>query len=352
MLDDSDRRELLVLVQSFIGAGPSWDTIAELVGPVHIASLPGGLTPARAADWIIQVALARSEAGLFVAILGKVNAGGMSPALAALAATLARDPGAWRIGADPADLFHPVDKAFLDREDVRPTLLEMSQGTGPALVTIEAPEGLGKTTIAAYLDVLCQRAGVVERLPLDIRPSPVGGLLDSVAADLRSALRLRLPLRVTQAEPERQGVVLARELAQGLAREAALAPTRVCAIVTLAEPPAVEPGVIAFLDELMGQVTASESVARRLAIAVVTQDTLASGLTNLPAPDRRFVLGDVPGPSVLAWLKAAAPGKPEDLYAVAAETVLTQVSGQVQARRLEWLRRYCEQTHRDLLAQP
>ena len=185
------------------------------------------------------------------------------------------------------------------------------------------------------------------RSPASWSPVRNTGLLDALVADLRLALELPLAGPTTHEEPERQAEVLAL----ALAREARLAPKRVWFIAYLIKPAELEPGVLRFVDELLGAVQLDELTAKHLRVAVLTDDTRASGLTRLPPPEARFVLPEVDAQSVNEWLAAAVPGKEEGLYAAAAQAVLEQLDARQAApsRRLEWLARHCAEAHRTLV---
>ena len=347
MLADGQRRELQILVQRFIGVGPSYDAIADLVGHEAVDHLPGHLSVSSAARWIIDHATDQPTASLFVSIVAKVNAGGESPDLHAIATRLVHDPDAWTSTAMMHDLWVPPAWPFLDRTDLRTLVREAAQGQGPPAMTIEAPAGHGKQTMSDYIDLVTRRTGTLKAVARTLEPGPDPGLLDAVVADLRLALELPLAGPTTHEEPERQAEVLALSVA----REARFARRRVWFVAYLVRPVELEPGVLRFVDELLGAVQHDELTAKHLRVAVLTEDTRASGLTRLPPPEARFVLPDVDAQSVNEWLAAAVPGKAPGLYAEAARMVLQQLDarGAAPSRRLEWLARHCAEAHRTLL---
>ena len=348
MLTDPLRRELQTLIQRFIGAGPSWDAIHELVGAEAVDGLPGGMTPAAAARWIIGVGLAQADPDRMVSIVEKVNLAGESPELAAWAQRLRAEPTGWA-GAGVEDLWVPVSWPFTDRDDLRSVLGQLARAEGPPVVTIEAPPGHGKRTICAYIELVARRAGALQPVVRTLQPDPEPGLLDAVVADLRLALRLPIARPTTHAEPEREAAVLARELA----REAAFASTSAWFAANLPGAAGLEPGVLRFVDELAGLLAAGPESARHLRMTLLADDVASLGLTSPPPPEARYVLPEVDEASVLAWLTAAVPGKRESLYAVAASTVFASVEQRrpTPSQRLGWLARHCIEAHKQLLGE-
>jgi hypothetical protein len=344
VLSDGQKRELQILIQQFIGAGPSYDMITELVGHEAVDHLPGQLNVSSAARWIIDIATDQPSATLFVSIVTKVNSGGESPDLHAMTTQLLTDPTTWTSTSMMHDLWVPPTWPFVDRTDLRTLVREAARGEGPPALTIEAPAGHGKRTMSDYIDLVTRRTGTFKPVARTLEPGPDPGLLDALVADLRLALALPLAGPTTHEEPERQAEVLAL----ALAREARFASQRVWFVAYLVKPSDLEPGVLRFVDEMLGAVQEDELTARHLRVAVLTDDTRASALTRLPPPEARFVLPEVDALSVTEWLAAAVPGKPPGLYAELTNTVLEQLEarGAAPSRRLEWLARHCLEAHR------
>jgi hypothetical protein len=347
ILTDVHRRELEIRIQRFIGAGPSWDNIVDLVGLAAVDRLPAQVPTVAAARWIIDVAMGSSSAAVLLDVVAKVTLGGDSPELQTLADELNQDPAAWA-GTGTEDLWVPVRRPFVDRQALRAHIAAAATGEeGSAVTVIEAPVGYGKRTVATYIEAVCQRAGILRPIVRELVPDPSPGLLDSVVAGLRSALQLPLVRPSTHVEPERAAVVLARDLALA----ASIATRRVWFIIHLPTAQGLEPGVLSFVDELMGQVQRRVSTARHLRVTLMTTNTAALGLVNLPPTEARFLLPEVAGDSIQSWFSAAVPGKPAELYEVATETVLASLAARDAApsRRLDWLATECLETHRQLL---
>lgn len=343
MLSEGQTRELQVLVRKFIGVGLSYDALAELVGHENAGMLRSPENLAAAARWVVELTVRQPTPDLFISVVFKVAAGQQSPDIIGIATTLTADRGKWIPANTLSDLWVPQDAPFLDRTDLRSVVGNAVNGHGPSVIMIEAPPGHGKRTMAAYISLVTLRAGTVKPLVRTLEPSPDAGLLDALVADLRRALQLPSAGPTTHEEPERQAEVLAHLLSQ----EARKSSARVWFVAHLVRPAELEPGVVRFVDELLGAVQADAFTAAHLRIAVLSENVMASGLTRLPPPSARKVLPEVDAEAVTQWLVETVPGKPADLYAAATTEVLKKLHDRRPApsRRLEWLGRNCAEAH-------
>jgi hypothetical protein len=341
MLSEGQTRELQTLVLKFLGTTLNYEALANLLGHQHAGMLRPPENLAAAARWVVEQTLCQPTPDLFISVVSKVTmaAGQSSPDIIKIATTLEGDKGKWIPANTLADLWVPHDAPFLNRTDLRSAVARAVSGQGSHVITIEAPPGHGKRTMSAYISLVTLRAGTVRPLARTLEPGPDAGLLDALVADLRRALQLPSAGPTTHEEPEREAEVLAHLLSQ----EARKSLARVWFVVHLIRPAELEPGVVRFVDELLGAVQADAFTAAHLRIAVLSEKLMASGLTRLPPPSDRFILPEVDAQAVMQWLVEAVPGKPKDLYSAATEEVLRKLDERRPApsRRLEWLGRHC-----------
>lgn len=348
MLTQEQRTQLATAVHDFIGGGPDVPSMRVLIGTAAVEEIQARNAFGYARK-IVEYALAQSKPDVFITILQNADAGGAIVELQLLVQQLAADPAGWKAEAGSDHLFIRANAPFIDRHDLRNMLQVMADGGGPSAITIEAPVGFGKQTVCEYIEEWAKgRALAVVRR--DLRREPDPGLLEDVVSDLQLALGLDMNTDSTHVEPERIGEVLAHLLAD----KAVFAASPVWLVANIVEPSGVEPGVLQFIDALLACVKADRLVADRLRVIVLSDDFSRTGLTNLPDIGDRHVLPDVAEAEISQWLAAAVPGKPPDLYALAASRVVQAATAQVMAkglgpsRRLEWLAKHSVAAHRTL----
>jgi hypothetical protein len=345
MLTPEQRNQLTQVVHEFIGGGPDVASMRVLVGAAGVAEI-SAVNAYGYASRIVEYALARPSPDTFIEILRQADAGGTIVELQAVVRQLADDPRTWMAHASDNVLFLAANSPFIDRHDLRNTLRAMAIGDGPAAITIEAPTGHGKRTVCDYIERWAAGGNAFSVVCRDLRREPETGTLDLLVADLRLAMDLDIGMDSTHVEPERHGVVLARLLAD----DAMLASKTVWMVANIVEPSGVEPGVLNFVDELLGCVQAHPLVADRLRVVVLSDDFGRTGLEKLPGIADRHVLPDVTEDEIRQWLEATAPGKAPDLYGVVASRVVRKVAdrGPAPSERLQWLARHSLEAHRSL----
>jgi hypothetical protein len=343
MLTDENRRQLSALIATHVGFIPAEAAIEQLVGAELTRLAPPKNGPVLA-GWLLDQALGRSDPAIFIRMVRTADAAGRVVEIHALIAQLEADPSLWRPGA--VALWIPKSWPFLDREELRDVLSTMAIGTGPVAITIEAPDGFGKATMSAYIEDLARPDESLVVVPIELRKDAVGGVLNALVARLRIELGIDPADDTTHEEPERRAMVLARELA----REAPLGSSTVWLVANVIDPPGLEPGVLRFIDVLLGEIQETDAALIRLRVILLASEVGILGLEQLPPVEHRFVLPEVAEPEVAAWLRAAVPGKPSGLYETAAKVVLADVLEQQPppARWLEYLALQCRRTHRKL----
>jgi hypothetical protein len=340
------RRQLEAFVQRRIGVNPEIDVLRLMVGSEALQRVPAGLSSFQLAQWVVGYSLTRGNPTVFLQVVAIGDPAKQLLDLDPLVQELKADSSKWVSGVGDG-LWVPDGWPFIDRKPLRDALTAMAEGAGPPALSIEGPFGHGKETMAEYACYLAREAKSFVPLVLKLRTEPVPGLLASIATKLWMVLNQPPDTETTHAEPERQAVILARQLA-----EAALAsptPTWVVANV-LDHTGLADEGVIAFLDDLVRLVHETPSLPQKLRILILCDQLSLLELKNLPPSEARFTLGQVSGIEVREWLEAATPGKPEDLYQLATDRVMLSLdtdNPRVE-RRLEILSRKCKDVQKTL----
>jgi hypothetical protein len=345
MLSGQQREQVVRLITNYVGISPDSATIEALVGWEYVRTMPARMNGYQTAGWLLGCTLTAPRPDLFIKVIMAVDAQGELLEVHELLRHLRQDASLWRIQALD-ELWIPPRWPFADRQQLRQVLLTMADGGGPAAITIEAPQGHGKQTMCTYIEHLARRHGDFNAIVTPLQKDPNPGVLAALVADLRIGLELDWDDRTIQIEPERRAVVSARALAQ----EAALAPSVAWLVANVIDANDLEPGVLRFIDELLGQVMDMPSDLRRLRVVLLSDEVTGLGLTHLPDIANRHVLPDVDEPAITEWLAAAVPGKPQQAYKIAASAVLGKLEEMRVSpdRRLEWLARQCMAAHQSL----
>jgi hypothetical protein len=343
------RAQLHALIYDYIGMNPSPSTIRELIGPEAFRTAPSGVGGDKLAGWLLSYCLGLPQPDLFIKVVTLVDAAGELVEVHQLVHRLRLDASLWKTQVLD-ELWVPSAWPFVDREALRQTLTALAGGGGPGAIAIEAPAGHGKRTVCSYIEQLARRTGSFHPVVTELRRDTDPGMLDSMVADLRLALRLPLVHDTTHSDAESRAVVLANRLAQ----EAALAQPAVWLVANVLEVTGLEAGLLRFLDVLLGQVLQTPQENRRLRVVLLSDELARLGLTSLPRLEDRHVLPEVGEEAISQWLAAAVPGKSAHSYTAATATVLqfVQQLAPAPSRRLEWLARSCIVAHQNLVGAP
>jgi hypothetical protein len=267
----------------------------------------------------------------------------------ALVAQVQEDAGVWTAEV-LRELWAPVDWPFVDRAVLRTRLDEMAQGIGPVALAIEGSAGDGKRAVSSYITQLAQNLGSFVAMVVELRREPGGGVLADLATDLRVKLKLNADVSTTHSEPERQGEILARDLAL----EALMAPKPVWLVANVIDASGVEAGVMRFIDELLLQLGNIPELGSKIRVILLSESASSLSLTHLPAPENRHVLPEIDREAVAQWLTAVVPGRSGALYGVATDRVFNRLL-QLQPQppdRLRVLALGCMKAHEALVAAP
>jgi hypothetical protein len=358
MLTESQRKQVANLILLHLGLTPSPATVQALIGLEPARTAPAGANGYQIAVWLLDYTLNLPQPDLFIRVVTAVDAQGELLEVQELLLRLRQDASIWQTQALD-ELWVPPQWPFADRSELRQVLFAMAQDAGPAAITIEAPQGHGKRTMCAYIERLASRQGSFRPVVVHLRREPSLGALNALVADLRIGLELELRKAgladgTTHVEAERRAFVSALTLAQELAGDALFAPSAAWLIANVIDGAGVEPGVLRFLDELLGQVQETSAELRRLRIVLLSDDVAGLGLAHLPDLPARYVLPEIDKDAITQWLAAAVPGKPPQLYSVATSKVLATVNQMrvPPSERLAWLARHCVSAHRTLARTP
>jgi hypothetical protein len=342
-LPDELRRQLVQAVYDLIGDPPPTPTLATLVGYEALIQAPAGMNGFRYAEWIVQYALRQPTREVFVRVFQSSDTGALVE-LSALVADLQADGSKWTAPLEA--LWIPLGWPFIDRDSLRAALTSMSNGGGPAVLSIEGPFGYGKRTMAAYIQHLGNRNGGFAAVVRELRPEPEPGALFAHVSELWTALGEVADLETTHAEPERQATTLAREVVLA----APTAPVPIWFVANVMDAAGLEDGVLKFVDELLRLLQETPSVAQKLRVLVLCDQLSLLGLQHPPPLDARHTLPEITDVEIRQWLEAAVPGKDPALYELTAQSVIESLDTTVPtpARRLRYLSRSCAVAQRRL----
>ncbi|MEO9592049.1 hypothetical protein [Rhodopirellula bahusiensis] len=346
MLTDEQTRQLLPKIQNYLGTSVELPTLRDLVGS-HADRAPALSGSYHFSKWVLDITLAQETPGMFIKVVRWVDHGGTLPELHTIVARLEADPSIWKSN-QVGGLFVPLDKPFVDRTALRSLLSEMESGGGDGSIAVVGELGTGKSTLVDYVKHLSsqgKRFSVLEKRlcgeAADLHDLP------SLVSDLQLKMHLDVRTETTHSEPERQAVILAGDIS----REAMLVPRPVWLVIDGIDPERVKREVLRFLDELLLHVQTPE-IARGLRVLIFEEQPAQVGLENLPPANRHLALPEVTQNCVAEWLQKAIPGKPDNLYAITAATVLQRIQRKhpqpARNRWLEWLNRFVLEAHRKL----
>jgi hypothetical protein len=347
-LSDQLERQLTDAVLDFIGFDPSPQLVRGLIGSEALTRMPrslrGGYGCAR---WVVRYSLSCATPERFVQVVQGCDPGGALVELHALVGDLQRDPSAWSARA-AARLWVPAGWPFIDRAGVREALAVMAEGRGPSALAIEGPFGHGKRTMAEYIRYLARETQSFDPAVVEIRREPEPGVLLSIVTQLSTALGQPAELDTTHVEPERQGTIFAREIAQ----LASASPTTTWLVANIVDHSGLEEGVVRFVDELLGLVQRVPAVGDKLRVLVMCDQLTLLELENPPPLESRHTLAQVTDADIRAWFEAAAPGKPRELYELTTQTVIRKLQSANPAlpRRLRLVSHHCAVAQRQLAA--
>jgi hypothetical protein len=346
-LSDDLRRQLEDSVFNYLGPMPTVLGLRVLVGPEAVRDLPSGLSPYQHAQWVVRVALGHPDPDVFIGVVRNSDAAGQLLELQAIAAQLEADPGAWSAPV-VAGLWVPKRWPFINRTNVVAALSAMADGDGPPALAIEGSYGHGKKTMVEYIRCLAVEKGSFEPVIVELRKEPEPGVLESVVTELSMSLGEQPDIDTTHVEPERQATILARDVAQ----IALTATEPVWFVAHFVESTGLEAGVLVFVDELLSLVQGTAAVGAKLRILLLCDELAVLELKNAPPLDARHALSQVSDAEIRAWLEAAAPGKPPQVYDLFTASVMKQLAKANPAlpRRLQWVSFNCAITQRRLLA--
>jgi hypothetical protein len=345
-LADNLKRQLEAAVLSNLGSPASLDVQGSLVGPESLRQVPGGLNPYGHAQWVVRYALNQATPEIFVGLVRNVDIPGRLRELHAIVDQLEADPDIWSAPV-VAGLWVPKRWPFIDRTSVVTALVAMADGGGPAAVAIEGSYGHGKKTMVEYIRCLALEKQSFEPVVVEVRKEPEPGVLESIVTDLSMALNELPDLDTTHVEPERQATILARDIAQ----LALVAPTPTWLVARFVDGSGLEDGVLAFIDELLSLVQGTAAIGDKLRVVLLCDQLALLELDNAPPLEARHALAQVGDAEIRAWLEAAAPGKPQQVYELFTQSVVKQLAKEDPAppRRLKWVSSKCAITHRQLL---
>ena len=347
-LDEARRRELVEYVFLHIGTPANPAMLQLLVGLEALSGVPAGLNGFHMAEWVVDHTLGLESPDAFLHVVRTVDQAGALADVRRVVAEIEADPSKWSAVGALGGLWAPPEWPFVDRESLRGILKTMAEGGGPPTLSIDGSVGHGKRTIATYIRQLADKRRSFRTVVAELWREPGGGVLAAVVADLRLKLDLDLDLRTTHAEPERQGEVLARDLAL----EALSAPMPVWFVANVLDPSGVDAGTMRFVDELIRLVGTVPELGAKLRVVVLSESISLLGLKNLPPVEHRHVLPEVDRQAVTQWLAAAVPGRDEALYDLTADVLFRKIdeSSPPPADRLRTLAFHCAKAHRKLSA--
>jgi hypothetical protein len=342
------RRELVEFVFLTIGTSAAPAVLQALVGLEALSRVPPGLNGFHTAEWVVDHALGLESPDVFVRIVKTVDPARALADVARLVADIEADRSRWTSSTTLGGLWAPPEWPFVDRESLRELLATMADGGGPPTLSIDGSLGHGKRTMTTYIRQLAERRRSFRTVVAELRREPGGGVLLAVVADLRLKLELDLDLRTTHEEPERQGEVLARDVAL----EALSAPLPVWFLANVIEPSGVDPGTMRFVDELVRLAGVVPELRTRLRVVLLSESVSLLGLRNPPPAEHRHVLPEIDRQAVAEWLAAAVPGRDEELYGLTTEVLFHKIEtiGPPPADRLRTLAFHCAKAHRTLSA--
>lgn len=341
MLSVVQRRQLVARMSSFVGLSPNISQLEALVG-LELARQAPPRNGYDVAEWLLTAAMNRPDPALFIQIVTIADNGGLLRDLHAMAAALRNDPTGWRSVGPGDELWvpDPPPRPFLGREP-RPVLQQMIDGQGPAVLVVDAPSGQGKRTLCRYLQQRAHRAqtffAVVEE---DLRAERDQGLLERIDYDLRDALGIDQAI-LTQEEPERVGRFLASDLVN---RVVLASPSKPVWLVANLADPALDPGLLSYLDELLRLLPDADVPVR---LVLLADEFSRFPLKNLPT--QRYTLPDVDESAIRAWFAATVPDRKPQQYDVVTKFVLKDLEARRPADRMQWLPRICMKYQQQML---
>ena len=346
-LNEQLQRQLEDAAYEYIGQPPSPAVLRELIGTEGVMALPATYNAFRSAQWVVEFTLRHATPALFVKLVRQSDAGQALGDLHALVDAFEADPARWSAPPAAGALWVPASSPFVDREPLRAALDGMAQDVGPSALAIEGPSGHGKRTMTEYVRRLAAESGGFAPVVVELRSGPDTGLLLSMVAELAMVCGGEADFDTTHVEPERQAVILARDIAQA----AAAAPAPTWFVANFVNHQGLEDGVLAFVDELLRLIATTPAVAARLRVVVLCDQLSLLGLQHAPPLDARLTLGQVDGVQIRAWLEAAAPGKDPGLYALAADTIVGSLEAEPPppALRLKFTALKCKRAHERLV---
>lgn len=347
-IDEVRRRELVEFVFLNVGTPANPAMLQVLVGLEALSRVPPSLNGFHTAEWVVDHALGLESPDVFLHIVKTVDPSGALAEIQRLAADIAADRTRWTATSALGGLWAPPEWPFVDRESLRALLSTMADGGGPPALSIDGSLGQGKRTMTTYIRQLAEKKRSFRTVVAELRREPGGGVLLAVVADLRLKLALDLDLRTTHEEPERQGEVLARDLAL----EALSAPLPVWFLANVIDPSGVDPGTMRFVDELVRLVGIVPELRAKLRVVLLSESVSLLGLRNPPPVEDRHVLPEIDRQAVTQWLAAAVPGRDDALYDLTAEVLFRKIDDMrpPSPDRLRTLAFHCAKAHQKLSA--
>lgn len=339
LLTDDQHKQVADLILDYVGDPPSSRVVRDLFGREALRLVPASLNGYNKVLWMLDYALEQSTAELFIGVIGEVDRPGELVDVHQIVIGLRAGTVVWR-AVRTDEVWVPKGSPFADRDTLRTAMADIAQGGGPPVATIDGPTGYGKRTMAEYIATCAQWHGKYTPLvePLERHDDP--RYVDYVATQLRIKLGIAVQ-PAADPEPERRAVTLA----VNLAARAVYSATPVWFVANLVRPEQ-DPGVLTFLDELMGQIQKNPLLAAKLRVTVLA-DFGAVQLANLPELEHRHALGEIAEPDVAAWLAAAVPGKEKALYDVTAAGIMHSLTEDkpTPGLRLRLLAQKCVDAH-------
>jgi hypothetical protein len=340
------RQQLEQKVHDFVGNSPEPATVRNLVGVEASQRVPPGLNGYGYARWIVTYSLSQQTPAVFVRVVEESDLAKELIDLWLLVERLQADHRMW--SAPPEGLWVPDSWPFVDRKKLRQAMATMASRRGPPSIVIEGPSGHGKRTTVAYTRWLAAVTGEFQAVDVEIRKDTDPGVLFELVNRIANVLNFVPDLDTTHEEPERQAVILARDVAIE-AKKGSL-PTWFVVNV-LGRPEELEPGVLVFVDQLLA--LAAKRGAKHCVVLLCDELSLLE-LEHAPPPRARHTLGQVGEVEVKDWLKAAVPGKEPGLYQEVAESVMSSLERKEEtlhvSRRLGYLSQLCKVAHSTLVA--